>query len=118
MMELLAPAGYWEAMTAAVQNGADAVYLGCGGWNARRGAKNFSEEEMPEAVKYCHMRGVRVYLTLNTLLSDRELPEAEHMLRLASRCGVDAVIVQDWGALALAREVVPDLPLQDRKSVV
>ena len=111
MMELLAPAGYWEAMTAAVQNGADAVYLGCGGWNARRGAKNFSEEELPEAVKYCHLRGVRVYLTLNTLLSDRELPEAEHMLRLASRCGVDAVIVQDWGALALAREVVPDLPL-------
>ena len=111
MMELLAPAGYWEAMTAAVQNGADAVYLGCGGWNARRGAKNFSEEELPEAVKYCHLRGVKVYLTLNTLLSDRELPEAEHMLRLASRCGVDAVIVQDWGALALAREVVPDLPL-------
>ena len=111
MLELLAPAGHWEAMTAAVQNGADAVYLGCGDWNARRGAKNFSVEELPEAVRYCHLRGAKVYLTLNTLLADRELPEAEKMLRLASRCGVDAVIVQDWGAAALAREIVPDLPL-------
>ena len=111
MLELLAPAGHWEAMTAAVQNGADAVYLGCGNWNARRGAKNFSLEELPEAVRYCHLRGVKVYLTLNTLLSDRELLEAEEMLRLASRWGVDAVIVQDWGLAALAREIVPDLPL-------
>ncbi len=111
MLELLAPAGHWEAMTAAVQNGADAVYLGCGDWNARRGARNFSPEELPQAVRYCHLRGAKVYLTLNTLLADRELPEAEKMLRLASLWGVDAVIVQDWGAAALAREVVPDLPL-------
>ena len=111
MLELLAPAGHWEAMTAAVQNGADAVYLGCGDWNARRGARNFSPEELPQAVRYCHLRGAKVYLTLNILLADRELPEAEKMLRLASRWGVDAVIVQDWGAAALAREVVPDLPL-------
>ncbi|MDE7244513.1 MAG: U32 family peptidase, partial [Oscillospiraceae bacterium] len=110
-MELLAPAGSWEAMTAAVQNGADAVYLGCGAWNARRAAKNFTEEELPEAVRYCHLRGVRVYLTLNTLLSDRELPQAAAVLRRASRCGVDAVIVQDWGLAALARQTVPDLPL-------
>lgn len=111
MLELLAPAGHWEAMVAAVQNGADAVYLGCGNWNARRGARNFSVEELPEAVRYCHLRGVKVYLTLNTLLADRELPEAEKMLHLASQCGVDAVIVQDWGLAAFAREIVPDLPL-------
>ena len=110
-MELLAPAGHWEAMVAAVQNGADAVYLGCGALNARRGAKNFTAEQLPQAVAYCHLRGVRVYLTLNTLPADRELGEAEAMLRLASRCGVDAVIVQDWGLAALARSVVPDLPL-------
>lgn len=110
-MELLSPAGHWEAMIAAVQNGADAVYLGCGSWNARRAAKNFSDEELPSAVQYCHLRGVKVYLTLNTLLSDRELPEAEQALRRASRCGVDAVIVQDWGLAALARRVTPELPL-------
>ncbi|MDE7262647.1 MAG: U32 family peptidase [Oscillospiraceae bacterium] len=110
-MELLSPAGHWEAMTAAVQNGADAVYLGCGSLNARRGAKNFTPEQLPQAVEYCHLRDVKVYLTLNTLLSDREMAEAEALLRRASRCGVDGVIVQDWGLAALARETVPDLPL-------
>ena len=110
-MELLSPAGHWEAMVAAVQNGADAVYLGCGQFNARRGAKNFSPEELPQAVAYCHLRGVKVYLTLNTLLGDRELAAAEEDLRQASRCGVDGVIVQDWGLAALARRIVPDLPL-------
>ena len=111
MIELLSPAGHWEAMAAAVQNGADAVYLGCGGLNARRGARNFTQDELPAAVQYCRLRGVKLYLTLNTLLTDRELPEAEGMLRLASRCGVDGVIVQDWGLAALARHVTPDLPL-------
>lgn len=110
-MELLSPAGSWEAMVAAVQCGADAVYLGCGALNARRGAKNFTPQELPSAVAYCHLRGVKVYLTLNTLISDRELPQAEAELRTASRCGVDAVIVQDMGLAALARTVVPDLPL-------
>ena len=75
-MELLSPAGRWEAMEAAVQNGADAGYLGCGPFNARRGAENFTPEQLPEAVRYCHLRGVKVYLTVNTLLSDRELPQA------------------------------------------
>lgn len=110
-MELLSPAGHWEAMVAAVQNGADAVYLGCGGLNARRGAKNFTPEQLPQAVGYCHLRDAKVYLTLNTLPSDREMAEAEDLLRLASRCGVDGVIVQDWGLAALARAIVPDLPL-------
>ncbi|MBD5162288.1 MAG: U32 family peptidase [Oscillibacter sp.] len=110
-MELLSPAGRWEAMTAAVQNGADAVYLGCGRFNARRGAENFTPEQLPQAVAYCHLRGVKVYLTVNTLLTDRELSPGAELLRLASRCGVDGVIVQDWGLAALARQTVPDLPL-------
>ena len=76
MLELLAPAGSMEAVAAAVQNGADAVYLGYGDFNARRNAKNFSEEEFAAAVSYCHLRGAKVYLTLNTLVTDRELPAA------------------------------------------
>ena len=102
-MELLSPAGHWEAMVAAVQNGANAVYMGVGEFNARRGARNFSEEEYPAAVSYCHLRGVKVYLTLNTLLTDRELTAAADLLRKASRWGVDGVIVQDW-ALPRSRE--------------
>ena len=111
MMELLAPAGGYEALTAAVQNGADAVYMGFGAFNARRSAKNFTDEEFAAAVRYCHLRGVRVFLTLNTLLTDRELPGAAAALRKASAMGVDAVLVQDWGLLTLAKEIVPDLPL-------
>ena len=110
-MELLSPAGHWEAMVAAVQSGADAVYFGVGICNARRGAKNFTEEELPAAAAYCRLRGVKTYLTVNTLLTDRELPQAAALLRQASRAGVDAAIVQDWGLAALARRVVPDLPL-------
>ena len=109
--EILSPAGSWESMVAAVQNGADAVYLGVGTFNARRSAKNFSPEELLAAVQYCHLRDTKVYLTLHTLLGDRELDEAADLLRHASRCGVDAVIAQDWGVFALAREVAPDLPV-------
>ena len=75
MLELLAPAGSMDALKAAVQNGADAVYLGCGTFNARQSAKNFTPQTLAEAVKYCHVRGVQVHLTLNTLVSDRETPE-------------------------------------------
>ena len=76
MLELLAPAGSPEAVTAAVQAGADAVYLGYGDFNARRNAKNFSLEELAAAVSYCHVRGAKVFLPLNPLVSDRELPAA------------------------------------------
>ena len=110
-MELLSPAGGYEALVAAVQSGADAVYMGFGAFNARRGARNFTDEEFASAVQYCHLRGVRVFLTLNTLVTDRELPAAADALRRANAMGVDAVLVQDWGLLALAREIVPDLPL-------
>ncbi len=111
MVELLSPAGSPEALTAAVQSGADAVYLGFGSFNARLGAKNFTAEDLAAAVRYCHLRGVAVYLTLNTLLSDRELPEALEALRFANDAGADAVLVQDLGLLSLARETVPDLPI-------
>lgn len=111
MLELLAPAGSMESITAAVQNGADAVYFGYGDFNARRNAKNFSEEEAAAAVSYCHLRGCKVHLTLNTLLTDRELPGAAEVAAHASRIGVDAVIVQDLGVLRMLRQTVPDLPL-------
>ena len=75
-LELLSPAGSPEALRAAVQSGCGAVYLGWGNFNARRSAKNFSDEEFADAIRYCHLRGVRVFLTLNTLLTDRELPLA------------------------------------------
>ena len=109
--ELLAPAGSPESLRAAVQNGADAVYLGWGDFNARRSAKNFSEEEFAEALVYCHARGVRVFLTLNTLLTDRELPKALETAREVCRLGVDAILVQDWGLFELLRKSLPDLPL-------
>lgn len=111
MLELLAPAGSMEAIAAAVQNGADAVYLGYGDFNARRNAKNFSQEEFAAAVSYCHLRGAKLYLTLNTLLTDRELPSAAHYAAEASQLGVDAVLVQDLGALRMLRQVAPDLPI-------
>lgn len=109
--ELLSPAGSPEALRAAVQNGAGAVYLGWGDFNARRGAKNFSDEEFAEALRYCHLRGVRVFLTLNTLVTDRELPKALDTATRACRLGVDAVLVQDWGLFDLLRQSLPDLPL-------
>ncbi len=111
MTELLAPAGSKEALVAAVQSGADAVYLGVDEFNARRGARNFSPEQLHDAAAYCHLRGVRVYLTLNTLLADRELRQLANVGRIASEAGVDAILVQDWGVLDTLRRVVPDMPL-------
>ncbi len=111
MLELLAPAGSPEALTAAVQNGADAVYLGLGSFNARRSAKNFDEAGLRDTVAYCHLRGVKVYLTLNTLLTDRELPAAAGMAARAAQAGVDAVLVQDLGVLRAVRQAAPDLPV-------
>ena len=111
MLELLAPAGSMEALTAAVQNGADAVYMGFGDFNARRNAKNFTEADFASAVSYCHLRGVKVYLTLNTLLTDRELPPAAELARRASELGADAVLIQDPGVLRAVRQAAPDLPL-------
>ena len=110
-LELLSPAGSPEALRAAVQNGTGAVYLGWGDFNARRNAKNFSDEEFAAALQYCHVRGVRGFLTLNTLLTDRELPRAVETARQAARLGVDSILVQDWGLFDLLRKAFPDLPL-------
>ncbi len=111
MIELLAPAGSMEALRAAVQNGANAVYLGCGAFNARQSAKNFTLQALTEAVKYCHIRGVAVHLTLNTLVSDREMEEAVALIRQAAASGVDAFIVQDLGILQLCRRIAPNVPV-------
>ncbi len=110
-IELLAPAGSMEALRAAVQNGAGAVYLGGPAFNARMGAKNFTPESLREAVRYCHARGVAVHLTLNTLASDRELSRAEEYVADAARSGVDAFIVQDLGMLRLCRTLAPGIAL-------
>ncbi len=111
MLELLAPAGSVEALRAAVQNGANAVYLGCGAFNARQGAKNFTPQTMTEAVKYCHIRGVAVHLTLNTLVSDREMQEVVALIRHGARSGVDAFIVQDLGVVRLCKQIAPHVPI-------
>ena len=111
MLELLAPAGSMEALRAAVQNGADAVYLGCGSFNARQSAKNFTPQTLVEAVKYCHVRGVAVHLTLNTLVSDKEEPQVIDLIRHAAVSGVDAFIVQDLGVVELCRRIAPGVPV-------
>ncbi len=111
MIELLAPAGSPEAVIAAVQNGADAVYLGMGNFNARRGAKNFTDEEFEKAVRYCRIRGCKVYVTLNTLVNDRELEPAVAAAKLASDLGADGIIIQDLGLIKAIRSALPDIPL-------
>ncbi len=118
MTELLAPAGSWESMVAAVRTGADAVYLGAGQFNARRHAQNFSIQDtsdatpsLAQAVAFCHARDVKVYLTLNTLVRDRELPDALHLAKSACECGVDALILQDRGLARVLRQYAPQMPL-------
>ncbi|MBR2730604.1 MAG: U32 family peptidase [Clostridia bacterium] len=109
--EILAPAGSPEAVTAAVRCGANAVYLGGKVLNARRNAANFTDEELKAVVADCHARGVKVYLTLNTLVGDAELPTAYAALQSACDAAVDALIVQDLGLAALARRVCSSMPL-------
>ena len=111
MLELLAPAGSMEALRAAVQNGANAVYLGVGSFNARQSAKNFTPQTLVEAVKYCHIRGVQVHLTVNTLVSDREMKDAAEMIRHAAQNNIDAFIVQDLGVVQLCRQIAPHIPI-------
>lgn len=110
-LELLAPAGKWESLVAAAQNGADAVYLGEQSFSARKNAANFTWEEIKNAVRYCHIRGVRVFLALNTLIAEDELPLLEKAVKMAAECGVDALIIQDLGAAEIAKTVCPDMPI-------
>lgn len=109
--EILAPAGSGESLIAAVRCGADAVYLGGKSLNARRSATGFDGEGLREAVRYCHGRGVKVYLALNTIAFDSERDELRDAVRAACGAGVDALIVQDLAAARLARECAPSLAL-------
>ena len=110
-MELLSPAGSYEAVIAAVQSGADAVYLGGQRFGARQSAKNFEIRDMKKWIDYCHLYGVKVYVTVNTLIKDSELEDlAEYVKDLAS-INADALIVQDMGAVTLIRTVAPTMPI-------
>ena len=109
--ELLAPAGSFDALLAAVAAGADAVYVGGKRFGARAYAKNFDIEELALAVNYCHLRGVKLYVTLNTLIFDKEMADAVAYAKELYRIGVDALIIADVGAVAEIRRCVPDLPL-------
>jgi U32 family peptidase len=109
--ELLAPAGNWECAKAAVENGADAIYFGLDRFNARMRAENFTEADLPELMEYLHRRGVKGYVTLNTLIFPQELREAEQYIRSIIAAGVDAVIVQDIGICRLIRHLSPDFPI-------
>ncbi|MES2307551.1 MAG: U32 family peptidase [Verrucomicrobiota bacterium] len=105
--ELLAPSGNWDCAKAAVANGADAIFFGLSQFNARMRADNFTLDDLPELMDYLHERGVRGYVTFNTLVFTQELPEAERFLKTIEAAGVDAIIVQDLGIVRLAQAVAP-----------
>ena len=109
-LELLAP-GQPQSLKAAIANGADAVYLGGGKYNARANAGNFTEKGLTEAIDYAHERGVKVYITINTLLKNHELYEGLKLAELVHKEGADAVIVQDTGLAKLLRDNFPDLDI-------
>ena len=111
MPELLAPVGGKAHLTAAVNNGADAVYMGGMAFNARIFADNFSDEELPDAIRYAHRHGVKVYMTLNTLVRDDELVRAFEYANYIYGIGVDGLIVQDIGLARMIRKYIPDMPL-------
>ena len=109
--EILAPAGGWPQMRAAVEAGADAVYFGLNLLNARARAANFDVEELPEVMSFLHARGARGFVTMNVLVFDEELAQAEGLVRSIAKAGVDAVIVQDVGLVNLVRETAPGLTI-------
>ena len=109
--ELLAPAGDWECARAAVENGADAIYFGLERFNARMRARNFTQADLPALMGFLHRRGVRGYVTFNTLVFANELAQAEDYLRTIIAAGVDAAIVQDVGICRMIRALSPDFPI-------
>ena len=109
--EILSPVGSWEMLEAAVKSGADAVYLGAKDFSARRNAQNFTVDELKKAVEYCHIRGVKVYLTLNILIKDNELKAAFELAKSAYNIGIDGIIVQDLGFSQILHKHLPNLPL-------
>ena len=111
MIELLAPAGSREALTAAVESGADAVYLAGNMFGARAYADNFDEDGLREAIAFAHSRDVRVHVTVNTIVRDEEMAALSRYLRFLYEAGADAALVQDLGVYRLARQAAPSLPL-------
>src|SRR5271170_4410193 len=109
--ELLAPAGDWECAKAAVENGADAIYFGLDRFNARMRADNFTAADLPRLMEYLHLRGVKGYVTFNTLVFEDEMAAAAEYLRILISAGVDAAIVQDIGVCRLIRKLSPDFPI-------
>ena len=109
--EILAPVGSLEMLESAVRCGADAVYLGAKEFSARQNAENFSLEELKNAIDFCHIRNVKVYLTLNILIKENELESAFELAQNAYNLGIDAVIIEDLGLAKLLREKIPELPL-------
>lgn len=109
--EILAPVGAQEQLLAAVRCGADAVYLGAGNFNARRNAENFNKDSLKNAVDYCHLRNVKVYVTLNTLIFDKEIDSLYETVTLIAQSGADAVIVQDFAVFEAVKRICPTMPL-------
>ena len=110
-IEILAPAGGFDSVISAVRSGADAVYLGEKSFSARASAQNFDDDELKKAVAYCHIHGVKVYVTINTLIFDDEFEKLKKAIISAAEADVDALIVQNQGVARLAKKLVPDLPL-------
>src|SRR5580692_10877204 len=106
--ELLAPAGDWECAKAAVENGADAIYFGLERFNARMRAQNFTQSDLPKLMEFLHRRGVKGYVTFNTLVFANEMADAAQYIRTLIAAGVDAAIVQDVGICRLIRRLSPD----------
>ena len=111
MHELLVPAGDMECLRQAVYNGCDAVYLACKSFGARKFAKNFDNEEIIEALKFCHLYGVKVYVTMNTLVKNNEVDTFLDQVDFLHKNGVDALIMQDFGMICLVREMYPNLEI-------
>ncbi len=109
--EILAPAGSFESLKAGVLCGADAVYLGVGELNARRGAENFDFDTLKDGVDFCHARRVKVYLTLNTLINDAEIKTAKKIIERSCAVGIDALILQDFAAVEIVKKCAPDMPI-------
>ena len=109
--EILAPVGNFDMLYAAVRSGANAVYLGAKDFSARRNAQNFALDELAEAINYCHIRGVKAYLTLNILIKDAEMSSAFSLALKAYNLGIDGIIIQDLGLARILHEKIPELPL-------
>lgn len=110
-MEILSPAGSLESVKAAVMSGADAIYMGYGDFNARRNAKNFTEEQFEEALKICNQHCVKVFITMNIILTDRELIQAVDFIKFLATQNITAVIVQDLAVLELFKKIAPSIPI-------